>query len=218
MPRTVNVRPGPLSRASDGMRSTTRQDSNALELLESEDLELRELFGELRQRRGSSAEERAEDGDIAREIVRHVATREAALADVSKVAGQDPHLSELASRINQGAQVRRPLVDRAERMSRFQGINLRSGQDFDSAMEELIQLVGTEIEWELGEALPELRGSFRRTDREDELKSATHIRRHAQIKLDWRGPRWWEGAPVISRLITSYDRWRDSPKGAVQRR
>jgi hypothetical protein len=165
-------------------------------LLENEDLELRELFGELRQRRGRSVEDRAEYGDIAKEIVRHVATREAALVEVSNVAAQDPQLSEFASRMSRGVQ----------------GINLRTGQDFGSEMEELIQLVGTEIEWELGAALPELRGSLRQTDREDALKSASHVRRHAPTNLSPQGPRWWERAPVISRLITVYDHLRDFPR------
>jgi hypothetical protein len=200
------------------MRMSTRYDSNALELLETEDLELRELFGELRQRRGSSVEDRAEYGELAKEIVRHVATREAALVDVSRVAAEEPQLSEFVSRFDQGMRVRRPQIDRVERMSRgVQGINLRTGQDFDSEIEELIQLVGTEIEWELSEALPELRGSFRRTDHEAALKSASHIRTHAPTSLDPRGPRWWERAPVISRLITAYDHLRDFPRGAQRR-
>jgi hypothetical protein len=201
------------------MRTTTRQDTNALELLESEDLELRELFGELRQRRGRSVEDRAEYGELAKEIVRHVATREAALADISKVAAQEPQLSGFASRFEREMLVRRPQIDRVEKMSRgVQGINLRTGQDFDSEMEELIQLVGTEIEWELDEALPELKGSLRRSDREEDLKSATHIRRHAPINLNPRGPRWWERAPVISRLVTVYDHLREFPRAASSKR
>lgn len=195
-----------------------RHDPNALELLESEDLELRELFGELRQRRGTSVEDRAEYGDIAKEIVRHVATREAALQDVSQVAAHDPQLTECVSRIDLGMHQRRSQIDVVERMSRgVQGINLRVGQDFDAEMEELIQLVGTEIEWELGEALPELRGSLLQTDREEELKSARDVRRHAPTSLSPRGPRWWERAPVISRLITAYDHLRDFPRGALRR-
>jgi hypothetical protein len=119
-----------------------RDDADALELLESEDLELRELFTELRQRRGNSVEDRAEYGDVAKEIVRHAAVREAALVDVGEVASDAPGLSELASRIEHGSNRSRPHIDRVERMSRgVQGINLRTGQDFDAEIEELIQLV-----------------------------------------------------------------------------
>ena len=200
------------------MTTRVRDDANALELLESEDLELRELFTELRQRRGSSVEDRAEYGDIAKEIVRHVAVREAALVDVAEVASDDPGLSELASRIEHGRNTSRPHIDRVERMSRgVQGINLRTGQDFDAEMEELIQIVGTEIEWDLGEAIPELRSSLKQSHREDELKSARHLRRHAPTKLDPGGPRWHERAPVISRLLTVYDHLRDFPKSSRPR-
>jgi hypothetical protein len=198
-------------------QTRVRDDANALELLESEDLELRELFTELRQQRGGSVEERAEYGDIAKEIVRHVAIREAALIDVAEVASDEPRMSELASTIEHGRTTSRPHLDRVERMSRgVQGINLRTGQDFDTEMEELIQVVGTEIEWDLGEAIPELRASLEDSHREDELKSARHLRRHAPTNLDPNGPRWFERAPVISRLITVYDHLRDFPKSSRQ--
>jgi transcriptional regulator with XRE-family HTH domain len=197
------------------MRTRVRDEADALELLESEDLELRELFAELRQRRGSSVEDRAEYGDIAKEIVRHVSIREAALVDVAEVASADARLSELASRIEQGRSTSRPHIDRVEKMSRgVQGINLRTGQDFDTEMEELIQLIGTEIEWDLGEAIPELRASFQGTNREEELKSAGHLRKHAPTNLGPKGPRWRERAPVISRIITIYDHLRDFPKSS----
>jgi hypothetical protein len=195
-----------------------RDDANALELLESEDLELRELFTELRQRRGPSVEDRADYGAAAKEIVRHVAIREAALLDVAEVVSDDPRLSELSARIEQGRSTSRPHIDRVEKMSRgIQGINLRTGQDFDAEMEELIQLVGTEIEWDLGEAIPELRASLADSHREDELKSARHLRKHAPTKLDPKGPRWRERAPVISRFLTIYDHLRDFPKSSRRR-
>jgi hypothetical protein len=103
-------------------------------------------------------------------------------------------------------------------MSRgVQGINLRTGQDFDAEIEELIQLVGTEIEWDLGEAIPELRASLKQSHREQELKSARHVRRHAPAKLDPGGTRWYERAPVISRFLTVYDHLRDFPKSSRRR-
>jgi hypothetical protein len=95
-----------------------------------------------------------------------------------------------------------------------QGINLRTGQDFDTEVEELIQVVGTEIEWDLAEAIPELEASLQHNHRQDELKSARHLRTHAPTNLDPRGPRWRERAPVISRLLTVYDHLRDFPKAS----
>jgi hypothetical protein len=199
--------------------TSTKEASNALELLEVEDLQLRELFAELRRHRGSSVEDRAKYGDLAKKIVQHVATREAAWVDVYEVAAHDPGLSEFAAKMARGMQERRAQIDRVEQMSRgVQGINLRTGQDFDSEMERLIQLVGTEIEWELDDGLAQLRGALGRTARAQDLKSAAHIERHAPTHLDPQGPRWWERAPVISRLVTVYDQLRDYPRATRSQR
>ncbi len=102
-------------------------------------------------------------------------------------------------------------------MSRgIQGINLGTGQDFDGEIEALIQVVGTEIEWELDEMLPALRGALGRSDRDVDMKSAEHVRRHAPTNRDPHGQRWWEWAPVISRVMTVYDHLRDFPQSRRQ--
>lgn len=103
-------------------------------------------------------------------------------------------------------------------MSRgVQGINLRVGQDFDGEMDELMQIVGSEIEWGLSVALPGLKGSLRAVDRQDQLKTASHLRTHAPTSLHPDGPRWWERAPLISRFLTIYDRLRDFPRETHRR-
>ena len=61
-------------------------------------------------------------------------------------------------------------------------------------------------------ALPDLRKAFEAADGEDELKTAEYLSVHAPTNLHPDGPRWWERAPVISRLITMYDRLRDFPR------
>lgn len=193
----------------------TERNGNALDLLECEDIELRQLFTALRGARGSSVDDRAEYGDIAKEAIRHLATREAALVDVSDVAAADPSLRALSNRFEGSMREHRPHIDRVEKMSRgVQGINLRVGQDFDGEMEELMEVVGTEIEWELDEAVPELKGALEATDREDELRTAAHVETHAPTNLHPGGPRWWERAPLVSRLISAYDRLRDFPRDA----
>jgi hypothetical protein len=201
--------------------SSTRnsaREGTSLDLLEAEDLQLRRLFSALRLTRGTSVEDRAQYGDIAKETIRHLATREAAVVDVSKVASEAPNLQEISNRLEEGMRKHRPHIDRVERMSRgVQGINLRVGQDFDGEMEELMQVVGSEIEWELGVALPGLEGSLAAADRQDDLKSARHLMTHAPTSLSPAGPRWWERAPLISRLLTVYDRLRDFPRGAHRR-
>jgi hypothetical protein len=194
------------------------QNGTALDLLESEDRELSRLFTALRLTRGPSVVERSEYGDIAKRIIRHLATREAALVDVSNVASSAPSLRQVSSRVEEGMREHRPYIDRVEKMSRgVQGINLRVGQDFDGEMDELMQIVDTEIEWEFGVALPALKGLLRAADREDGLKTARHLSTHAPTNLHPDGPRWWERAPIISRLMTVYDRLRDFPREAVRR-
>ena len=71
---------------------TCAKEGTAIDLLEAEDLKLRQLFTALRGARGSSVVERSEYGDIAKQAIRHLATREAALVDVSEVASHDPGL------------------------------------------------------------------------------------------------------------------------------
>ncbi len=200
------------------MTSASRTKGDALDLLEREDLELRRLFTMLRQRRGTSVEERADYGRIAKEVIRQLAVREAALADLAAVAADDPGLAELGERFEKQMHVRRPLIDRIEKMSRgVQAINLRVGQDFDAAMEDVVQVVGTEIEWDLGVAVPAVTGSMNPERRGDELHSAAHLERHAPTHLDPNRSRWWERAPVVSRLLTIYDHARDFPRGGRMR-
>jgi hypothetical protein len=191
----------------------SEKQGSAVDLLETEDLELRGMFAALRLTRGPSVEERARYGDLAKDAIRHLATREAALVDVSDVVSRDPSLQEFSDRLEQSMREHRPHIDRVEKMSRgVQGINLRVGQDFDGEMERLMQIVDTEMEWELDVALPALKGALKEDEREDELKSAAYLSVHAPTNLDPDGPQWWERAPVVSRLITIYDRLRDFPR------
>jgi hypothetical protein len=89
-------------------------------------------------------QDRAAYGGLAKRIVRCVAIREAAVVEVAHVAAADPRLSGLAARIELGRRTSRPHIERVEKMSRgVQGMNLRTGQDFDTEIEELIQEVGT---------------------------------------------------------------------------
>ena len=135
-------------------------------------------------------DERAEYGDIAKEAIRRIATREAALVDVTRAGFVEPRLREIAARIEGSFREHRPYIDRVEKMSRgVQGINLRVGQDFDGDMRELMQIVGTEIEWELDEALPAIRGSLTRGELDDALKSAEHSSKHVPTNLDPERPR-----------------------------
>jgi hypothetical protein len=201
------------------MALRTHAPGNALDLLEREDLELRRLFTVLRQHRGSSVEDRADYGDAAKDIIRHVATREAALVEVVDSVADQPELEELSARLRDRMGTRREHIDRVEKMSRgVQAINLNMGQDFDAEMRELEQIVGTEIEWELGEAIPQIQHVMGGPEADDAMKSARYVEKHAPTKLEPSGPRWVERAPFISRFLTVYDHLRDFPRGRSRTR
>jgi hypothetical protein len=144
----------------ESMPSQTKSE-DALDLLESEDLQLRRLFTRLQQNQGESVEERATYGDVANEIIRHVTIRESAVADVVRTVGDEPQLESMSKSLERRMRLRRPMISEVEKKSRgVQGMNLRTGQDFHGPLTELVQQVGPEIEWELDEVVPAIRGSL----------------------------------------------------------
>ena len=187
--------------------------SDALDLLESEDRELREFFAEIQTARGGSVDDRALYGDLAKELIRHLATREAALVEVQRVVSDAPELHHLAVHMEDGMSTRRRLISQIEKMSRgVQGINLNKGQDFDGPLQELIGIVSSDIQRDLSDTVPTVAEWLSRTDRENELSSADHVVKHAPTNLSPKGPQWYERAPFVSRLITIYDHLRDFPR------
>ena len=74
---------------------------------------------------------------------------------MTSVASAETRLQGISSRFESGMHEHRPLIDCVEKMSRgVQGINLRVGQDFEGGMDDLIEVVGAEIEWELADRAP----------------------------------------------------------------
>jgi hypothetical protein len=200
------------------MSRGSAESGTALDLLEREDIELRSIFGQVRAAQGWSVEDRADYGDLAKTVIRRVATREAALVDVASVAGQVPALEALTERIEQLSSIRREALDKVEKMSRgVQGINLNTGQDFDKEFSALMQIVGSEIEWDLDEAIPAVRSALEQHDKVGDLTSADKVAKRAPTNLSPKGPRWYERAPVLSRFISTYDRLRDFPHAVRQR-
>jgi hypothetical protein len=195
-----------------------QSDGNALDLLEREDIALRQAFGQVRSTHGSAVEQRAEYGDMAKSVIRRVATREAALVDVAAVVSTVPELESIAHRLEQHTAVRRQAIDRVEKLSRgVQGINLNTGQDFDKELTELMQIVGSEIEWDLDEAIPALRKTLDERGKSDDLTEASTLAKRAPTNLNPAGPRWYERAPFVARLIAVYDHLRDFPKANTPR-
>ncbi|HEX3795369.1 MAG TPA: hypothetical protein VHV57_12800 [Acidimicrobiales bacterium] len=198
-----------------GQRATTSANLTALDLLDSEDREIRALFNELENTRDSSVETRAKHGDLAKQLIRHVATRESALTDVVNGLSHDTTLGDVADRMDFLTDDRRILVSRLEHMSRgVQGINLNTGQDFDGELETLMQLMRKEIDWELSTAIPSIRDLTDASTQQEAFHSAHHTRRHAPTNLSPGGPRWYERAPLLSRIVTVYDHLRDFPRAS----
>jgi hypothetical protein len=195
------------------------KEDTALDLLEEEDQRLQELFALLDQNRGTEVEERSVYGDTAKQIIRHIANREAALHDVVEGMSELTGLNDIVDRMDLNTEDRRQLISQAEGMSRgVQGINLNTGQDFHSVVAELANLLISEIEWELSHAIPTIRDTTNSALRTEILPSASHTKKHAPTNLGTNGPRWYERAPVLSRLITMYDHRRDFPKASKDAR
>jgi hypothetical protein len=97
------------------MSAETIARGDALDLLEAEDLQLRRLFAQLRTNHGPTVSERSEYGDRTKTVIRHLATREAAITEVVGVVADTPTLAEVISRIRADRDVRRPLISRVER-------------------------------------------------------------------------------------------------------
>jgi hypothetical protein len=195
--------------------SDTHLDDTALGQLEREDRDIMQMARTIDTLRGSSVEDRAEYGKLAKKLIRHVAVREAALVDVLKALDGDERAQPMCERIAQNTADRRARIDQVERMSRgIQGINLNTGQDFDAELRALLETLGGEIQWELLGGLGEMRRELQAAEAETDLHSAHHVSKHAPTNLNPKGPRWFERAPVISRVIALYDRMRDFPKAA----
>lgn len=190
-------------------------EETSLDMLENEDRRILAISAEVDDNRDTAIEDRAEYGNRAKLLIRHFAAREAALLDVADglMSSSEPPLSELGERFVGDPQPRRQLMDRVEKMSRgVQGINLNTGQDFDAELRGLLEQVRPELEWDLAQGIPRVRRQLPAERQSELFHSADHVARHAPTNLDPKGPRWWERAPVVSRLVTVVHHLRDYPR------
>jgi hypothetical protein len=191
---------------------TRKMEGSAIDLLEHEDTDIQELFRLLDATKGQSVEERYQYGLLVKQLVRHLANREAALAELSRLLGREVIVREALEREQSDGQARRTAMNRVEHLSRGkQGMYLNSGQDFEGALEELEEIISPEIGWELTEAIPVLQRSLG-GERVDMLRNARYVSKHAPTNIHPLGPRWYEHAPILSRLLTIYDHLRDFPR------
>ncbi len=143
-----------------------RAERTSLDVLENEDEFLLRLFEGVAASRGPSVEDRYAYGNLAKEILRHLAIRQACLVNVGGAISLVPKLRATGTRMVERASERRELLDRVVKMARaVQPVSLREGQDFDHDFERLIEAVRLEVEWELATALPTIRSSRRQRGR-----------------------------------------------------
>lgn len=189
--------------------------ADALDLLEQEDRKILASLAAIEGNRGQSVEQRAVYGDLVKRLTRELAARESALVEVAEAIESAPGLAEVRARLTASTVQRRSHMDRVERQSRgINGLYLNVSQDVDADLAALSEIVRPEIVWELGEGLPSIRAAMSDEEREQRFRSARYLRRHAPTNLHPERPRWWERAPVVSRVLTIFDHLRDFPTAA----
>lgn len=182
----------------------------SLDLLERENTVLCGLFDEIRDCRGQSVEERYDYGNLAKEIIRHLAIRQSSLMNVAATIAPTPSLRSTGERMSNGGKDRRRAYDEVGDLSRnVEVMNLNQGQDFDGPLMALIETVAPELDWELADAIPLIRSSMTAHDIAGRFCSVRYALRHAPTRLSVKGPQWYERAPIISRLLTLYDHLND---------
>jgi hypothetical protein len=145
-----------------------KTDEDALDLLEREDVEVRRRFSRVEEARSDTVLGRAAYGEAAKEIVQHLATREAALTEVARKIAHIGELSGAVPSFHADSSTRREVLDRLEKMSRgVQGINLNTGQDFDGVLQQVIDTIGPEIDRDLAESVPALRSWLTKSGDQD---------------------------------------------------
>jgi len=201
------------------MRRSLQSSKTSLVSLRHEDLLLKGLFERIGESRGSTVDARYDCGNAAKQIIRHLATRQSSLMNVATAISDVPPLRSTASRMVERGTDRRALINKVGDMSRtIQGMYLNQGQDFDGPLTALIDAVSPEIEWELSDALPLIQRSLSTEDAAALFSSARYVERHAPTSLNTSGPRWHEHAPVVSRLVTFFDFLRDHPRASRNER
>jgi hypothetical protein len=194
-------------------------NKTSLDVLEREDLLLRDFFKQIEENRGESVEQRYTYGNASKQVIRHVSVRQSALIDVATSISEIPSLCQIAERMIDRATARRELIHELVVMSRsVQGMYLNSGQDFDGPLTSLIGAISVEVDWELSDAIPQIRQVLDTPAKLVILRSARYVTRHAPTTLTVSGPRWYERAPVVSRIMTLFNHLRDHPRAARNKR
>ena len=152
--------------------------------LEFEDGALLTLFDKLESSTGPAVTARYDHGNQGKRLIRRIARREAAKADLVDTLSGIPELGEVRHRLMGAMLERRNAINSLDLMSRgVRPIDLNKTHDFDAAVAELRRVVLPEINWELAEGIAAIRTSLTANQRAT-VHSARYLRRHAPTKLD----------------------------------
>jgi len=185
--------------------SSTPIDQTSLDLLQSENLILGDLFDQIDEHRGPSVEDRYDYGNLAKRVINHLALRQSALMNVATAILPIPELHLTGIRMKDRGTTRRVDFDEVGDLARDVSVmDLNQGQDFDGPLGTLIEAASREMDWELSEAIPLIRRSLNAENLDSLFSSAQYIRHHAPTTLSTSGPRWYEHAPIISRVLTVF--------------
>jgi hypothetical protein len=192
-------------------------EASSLAVLRYEDLFLKDLFCRIRRdqdpietpdydSRAASVERRYRYGQACKQSLRCLAIRQSAAMDVAKAAMSMPQLAEASAKMIERGTLCRPLINELRVVVRAQGpMNLNSGYDFAGHMAALMEMADETIDWELNDAIPLIEGWVVASRSAPRFRGARYVTRHAPTRLNPDGPRWYERAPVVSRLGTLFD-------------
>ena len=194
------------------MRESLRGSS--LEELEREDRIIAGLIAQIRSHDHRGVEDRFAYGNCAKELIRRIGDREAALRDVAAVARRVPELRSVASRLMSHDMAIRSPYDEVGDLSRgVRSLDLNTGQDFDSALRPLLEIVEREVSWELEVGIELIEGWLSRSESAG-LHRQGWVQHHAPTHLGQGGARWWERNALCCRLVTIWDHLRDYPRSS----
>ena len=195
-----------------GGRRRNEGNGDALDFLEHQDNALLGLFTQLDESTGPAVKARYDHGNQAKRLIRRLALREAAKADVVRVLADVGAFDPLRKHLTGAVEERRNAINALARMGRgVRPLDLNKTQDLDGGIDDVRGVIGPEIAWELAEGITALGRSLSEEQRAS-LHDARYLRRHAPTSLDPSGFRPHERIRVIGWALTAWDHLRDRPR------
>lgn len=212
----ISRRPARPSRHRTQSKKPDTFGDSSLDVLEAQDRLLRDMFQQIRDderpilvvdavTRARSVERRYRYGQAVKAALRQLAVRQSAAVDVASAIAQIPALAATAENIQERASRCRTLINECRdtvRSRPLMSVNAEGG--FVERFSALMELADATVAWELQAAIPRIRASLHETGEQARFHTERHVRRDAPTRLATK-PRWYESAPVLSRLKTLYD-------------